>query len=611
MATDSGSNQEALSLGKVKTAIEQDQARLMMVLFMVLLVAIFCLMWKYGEVVIQKESCEATRIVEKTQIVMIKRAVDVEQTKVIRVTSTLSACEGTVGAFETKVASLTLTPCSSATAQRTDAPSPTPTPTDAPSSTPTPTNTLIPPTDTPAPTPTDTPIPPPTDTPIPPPSVDSIEPRQGRNDVSVPVTIHGSHFFGTPTATLRLGQDAIPIPIAYATGSVLRGTVRPGIARGAYDLVVTNPDGQQSATLNGAYTARYPPPDVGGITPTEGCSNADVPVTIQGDDFLDTPTVTLGNKRVTSLCYVDASTLTGIVPAGIAPGVYPLAVTNPDGQSDSLPGAYVADDRFCGDPDTMALESPYLVTFGPDAGSRYDTGYQEQVIWFEVPITTQVSDLHVRIFDADTGAEVDDHRGDDIYDTEMRYTLHGATLLSTVTIGESSTLNGDWSSLFGPLSPSEGKLAGGWYVFRLEVEGLGGSDANWYRVALSDLPHTNSIPCDVRMYADSLTLLLDYGMVGGSQPLFHPYVEKEVDVFNLQTFGCSGVDGLISSQTPSRTLTASCCVDSTVYAVGDDEDEATWAVDFSGCTNGDTTYLGFTIKDEYNQALPIFTRPMR
>jgi len=354
------------------------------------------------------------------------------------------------------------------------------------------------------------------------------------------------------------------------------------------------------------------PPTVLGIVPTMVVKSAGpvFPITITGRNFSTSGvTAQLGANTGITITGITTTTISGALSPDIPVGVYGLTVFNSDCPDPvKLSPAFTVYATYGG---SVPLESPYLVTFGRDAGSPYDTGYQEQVIRFAVPTTTEVSALYVRIFDADTGTGVDDHRGDDVYDTDMRYTLHGDTLSPTVTISKSLILNGGWSSLFGPFLASEGELAGNWYVFRLAVEGLRGSDANWYRVALSDVPHSNTVPSDVWMYADSLTLPLEDLLMAESQPLFHTYVGKGVDVFRLQTFGCRDVEGEISIRTPLRTLTTTCCVDSAVHEVGDDEDEATWAVDFGECSLPDgTAYLGFTIKDEHDQVLPIFTRPM-
>ena len=48
----------------------------------------------------------------------------------------------------------------------------------------------------------------------------------------------------------------------------------------------------------------------------------------------------LGATPLTSVTLVDATTLTATVPWGIAPGTYDLTVTDPDGGSGSLSGAF-------------------------------------------------------------------------------------------------------------------------------------------------------------------------------------------------------------------------------------------------------------------------------
>lgn len=61
-------------------------------------------------------------------------------------------------------------------------------------------------------------------------------------------------------------------------------------------------------------------------------------VIIEGSNFARGAQAQLGGQPVTQLTWVNPSVLTGVAPAGMAPGSYDLSVTNPNGQSATLRG---------------------------------------------------------------------------------------------------------------------------------------------------------------------------------------------------------------------------------------------------------------------------------
>lgn len=90
-------------------------------------------------------------------------------------------------------------------------------------------------------------------------------------------------------------------------------------------------------------------PTVTGISPATAPNDLNTPIVISGTDFtvelsgtqvLTAPVVYLGNTRLEKAGWVDTATLTATVPWGLNAGVYTLTVTNPDGQSGSLPNAF-------------------------------------------------------------------------------------------------------------------------------------------------------------------------------------------------------------------------------------------------------------------------------
>lgn len=106
--------------------------------------------------------------------------------------------------------------------------------------------------------------------------------------------------------------------------------------------------------LNAAWAALNPPAILG-VDPSTAASDLDTPITITGLDFmaelsgtqvLTNPLVQLGAILLPDAGWINSTTLTATVPWGLDPGVYPLTVTNPDGQSASLTEAFTVTQGF-------------------------------------------------------------------------------------------------------------------------------------------------------------------------------------------------------------------------------------------------------------------------
>ena len=90
-------------------------------------------------------------------------------------------------------------------------------------------------------------------------------------------------------------------------------------------------------------------PTVTAIDPASAPNDLDTPVIITGTDFtaelsgtlvLTSPIAYLGSTALTNVTWVNRTTLAATVPWGMDPGAYPLTVTNPDGGTGSLAGAF-------------------------------------------------------------------------------------------------------------------------------------------------------------------------------------------------------------------------------------------------------------------------------
>jgi hypothetical protein len=356
-------------------------------------------------------------------------------------------------------------------------------------------------------------------------------------------------------------------------------------------------------------------------------------VVIRGANFFGTPTARLGSSVVIAISAATADTLTGTVPAGITPGVYALAVTNPDGQSDILSPAYIALNPPS--PDTT-LERDYVSTFGSAASPGEGDDDHVQVIFFEVP-TSCSDNLYFRIFDADTGGLVDEAIG--IWDTTIRYTLRGAadtytlpearlshpsptginsgTLLTQAVIGNDPAYDGNWDLVFGPYSANDGESVGSSRVFKFVVEGTGGDDGNFYNVTLSTAAGSNTAPAGSRVFAYSWTFPLN--SIPSQRPPLYPYMPPPPApvFFEQHNWDMDYASGILTLHTPMRNLSLSGSdisgdnvEASSGYRVTAGEYGATWTVTMEFTYSGPAPWNDATfwaVGDGVD--LAIFTRP--
>jgi hypothetical protein len=147
---------------------------------------------------------------------------------------------------------------------------------------------------------------------------------------------------------------------------------------------------------------------------------------------------------------------------------------------------------------------PYLVTFGKDAGTSWGDDDHCQVFYCLIPLS-QTSPVYIRIYDPDTGGDIDELNGE--FNTITNFSVYGGKgcwsdtvlqvtdqvernksgyLLSSKSFGVDPKYDKKWY-VFGPFNPSEGeyveKLGG--RVFKIIAQGISGDDGNLYRYFLS------------------------------------------------------------------------------------------------------------------------------
>ncbi|MDB4954786.1 MAG: hypothetical protein JWO36_2355 [Myxococcales bacterium] len=202
-----------------------------------------------------------------------------------------------------------------------------------------------------------------------PPNLVSINPASGAPNKTVTLTLTGTGFL--PGMTVVLGATP-PVPctnVVVAAGGTTATCMLDltGVAPGAYDLVVDNGDGC-SATLPMGFTVGNEF-TLTGIDPPFGCTCSETSVTIgSSGSFASTPRVEMRPhgqatpvtvmKRV---AFVDSSTLTAVVPSGLALGSYDVTVIDPP----SAPGTGTLVDGFR----VVAMPIPMIEQVIPSRGS--------------------------------------------------------------------------------------------------------------------------------------------------------------------------------------------------------------------------------------------------
>jgi hypothetical protein len=157
---------------------------------------------------------------------------------------------------------------------------------------------------------------------------------------------------------------------------------------------------------------------------------------------------------------------------------------------------------------------PFLVTFGKEANKSWGDDDFFQTFFCVIP-SSQTAPVYIRIFDPDTGGELDEAKGE--FNTIVKYSVFGGPgcwsdtaaqstrpanifksgyVLNSRSFGAEPEYDRKWYT-FGPLNPSEGENVGklGGHVFKIIAEGISGDDGNLFRYFLSTSP-TENIPVE-------------------------------------------------------------------------------------------------------------------
>jgi hypothetical protein len=160
--------------------------------------------------------------------------------------------------------------------------------------------------------------------PTPGPTTTLLDPATGIPGASITITGTGFVVGATVKFGTTLGTDITVVSATQITVKV------PSISAGVVNVIVTNPDAQQSSPLSFTVTSP-PPPTITSINPTSGPPGT--VVTITGTGFTSNASVMFGTASGTFITVVSPTQITVTVPSAVARGLIELFVTTSSGRT--------------------------------------------------------------------------------------------------------------------------------------------------------------------------------------------------------------------------------------------------------------------------------------
>ncbi|MFH2142364.1 MAG: hypothetical protein ABIJ97_08085 [Bacteroidota bacterium] len=276
---------------------------------------------------------------------------------------------------------------------------------------------------------------------------------------------------------------------------------------------------------------------------------------------------------------------------------------------------------------------PYMITFGSKAEKTWGDDDFCQIFFYMVP-KSSASPFYLRIFDPDTGGEIDEAKGD--FDTKVKFSFYGGigcfsnkdsknvnpegeyksgNLIASKTFGNDSKYDNNWYN-FGPFNPSEGEYVKQFdaYLFKVIAEGTEGNDGNLYSYFFSSDPNKNSI------VEGGSTFTYEYSFRLSDQAShkshIYPLIDDKTVSIQIYLFDWDN-DGrirLVSNSKNGQTLQLSGDGNWIVntFDIVEEEKNSTFDIQFikppSNVLKNNNGVVYIT--NQYNEALPFFTTPI-
>ncbi len=334
------------------------------------------------------------------------------------------------------------------------------------------------------------------------------------------LTLSGTGFIDGTKVQFGENGPAVETTVTSLSSLVVSA---PALARGWYDLTVTNTNG--SATLETILRV-YEPVNVSSVFPFAGPTNGGTEVTVNGQGFIEESELTI-NETLDTENNTEESTLTGTTTdtANSAEGAVDIVVENEFG-TDTLEDGFVFYD-----PND---ESDRVIYVGPDTG-LIDGGREVHIVGSG--FSDESGDATVYFGDTEAECTVyDDHMISCTSPADSEGTVEVKVILNDGSQAPCQQVDGcnfRYIDLrLDILEPNEGAIAGGTYV---QITGNGfGSDTKLY------FADQEANPADIEIVSENLITLKtpNYGLAPSSTDWIDVRVETQgVGVTELGVFG--------------------------------------------------------------------------
>ncbi|MFH2095102.1 MAG: hypothetical protein ABIJ16_05330 [Bacteroidota bacterium] len=276
---------------------------------------------------------------------------------------------------------------------------------------------------------------------------------------------------------------------------------------------------------------------------------------------------------------------------------------------------------------------PYLVTFGSAADKSWGDDDFCQIFFYVIPASSKTP-FYVRIYDPDTGGEIDEIK--ETADTKTKFSIYGGTgsytdkdarkvnpegnyksgnLMASKIFAADSKYDKNWYS-FGPFNPSEGEYVKKFdgYVFKIIAEGVAGNDGNLYKYYFSTKTDDNAPMEGGNTFTYEYTFRLSDN--AGHISHIYPFVDDKVVTMNIHIFDwdSEGKVRIVSNARKGQAckLSGDSNWAETIFDILEDEKNSTFDVQFvkpSGDPMKNNNAVIY-ITNQYNETLPFYTSPI-
>jgi hypothetical protein len=274
----------------------------------------------------------------------------------------------------------------------------------------------------------------------------------------------------------------------------------------------------------------------------------------------------------------------------------------------------------------------YLVTFGRSGSQSWGDDDFSQTWFFVVP-KFQSKPVYIRIFDPETGGNLDEKK--EAFNSKTQFSVYGGktcftskdvrenqpkgnyksgNLLYTKTFGSNEIYDGEWYT-FGPFNPKEGEFVNeyGGYIFKIIAEGIEGDDGNLYQYFLSESPVANK----AIEGGNAFTFEYTFRMSDNKNNVAHlyPFVEEnvisvKVSNFDFDNDGDVNIVSIVKKEEKSKSSGDNIWATS-IHRIDEKEKKTTLDVRFikspKQIKNNNVTLY---VTNQYGDMLPIYTMPI-